>query len=123
VRIIVGEAKFRGTPSKAAIDEMIDGLQRSHSGGLPVSLPFVSEMLCSDGKPDLGEKVLSCAELFVNNKLDIDYVGLLLSNTNASAHMQRSVNSQLHNLHVISLGVSKPEILVRRAFDELEGEL
>ncbi|GHV32387.1 hypothetical protein FACS18949_03140 [Clostridia bacterium] len=41
VRIIVGEAKFRGTPSKSAVAEMVDGLQRSHSGGLPASLPFV----------------------------------------------------------------------------------
>jgi hypothetical protein len=123
VRIIVAESKFRGTPSKAAITEMIDGLQRSHNGTLPVSLTFVSDRLFDEGKAELGEKVLECAELFVANKLDISYVGLLLSNTKASAHMQRSVDSQLHNLLVISLGVSAPEILVQRAFDELEGEL
>jgi hypothetical protein len=123
IRIIVAESKFRGTPSKVAVTEMIEGLQRSHSSMLPVSLVFVLDRLFDEGKAELGKKVLDCAELFTANKLDIAYVGLLLSNTNASAHLQRSVDSQLHNLIVISLGVSEPESLVQRAFDELEGEL
>ncbi|GHV47435.1 hypothetical protein FACS189499_04940 [Clostridia bacterium] len=71
----------------------------------------------------MAKKVLDCAELFATNKLDIYYVGLLLSNTDASTYMQKNVKSTLHNLLVISLGVSEPVRLVQRAFDELEGEL
>ncbi|GHU94789.1 hypothetical protein FACS1894208_06490 [Clostridia bacterium] len=123
IRIIVAESKFRKAPSKADVIEMVEGLERSHSGTLPVSLAFVSDRLYDEGKAELGEKVMKCAELFATDKLNIDYVGLMLGNANTSANIQRNVKSQLHNLLVISLGVNEPENLVLRAFDELEGEL
>ncbi|GHV47438.1 hypothetical protein FACS189499_04950 [Clostridia bacterium] len=56
IRIIVAESKFRKIPSTAPIKEMIDGLQRSHSGALPVSLTFVSDRLFEEGKAELGKK-------------------------------------------------------------------
>lgn len=34
VRIVVGEAKFRGTPSKAAVTDIVKGLLRSYKGGV-----------------------------------------------------------------------------------------
>lgn len=37
VRIIVGEAKFRASSSKAAVKEIVEALERSQRGGLPAS--------------------------------------------------------------------------------------
>ena len=120
VRIIVGEAKFRGVPSKAAVQEIIDGLVRSNKAGLPVSLMFVAERLFQENKPDWGEKVQNCAVLFAQGKLHIDYVGFLMSNHNAKNHINKHTANGLHNLLMISLGMHDPETIVKKAFEDLE---
>ena len=80
VRIIVGEAKFRGTSSKQAVTEIIESLERSFQGGLPASLQFVADRLMQEGNEVLGRRIEECADLFVKNRLQIDHVGLLASN-------------------------------------------
>ena len=42
-RIIVGEAKFRGTSTTVAVSEFVDSLKKSHANDLPASLPLVAE--------------------------------------------------------------------------------
>jgi hypothetical protein len=123
VRIIVGESKFRGIPSKAAVEGIIAGLKRSHEGGLPISLPFVADRLFGNGEDVLGEKVMQCVELIMADKLTIDYVGFLMSNDNAACNVERSTTDELHNLLMISLAFSDPEKVVAEAFDRLEAEL
>ena len=123
VRIIVGEAKFRSTPSKQAVIEAVDGLVRSNTTGLPVSLMFVADRLFEEGNAAMGEKVQDCAILFANSKLRIDYVGLLMSNSNASNYVNEHTKSDLHSLLMISLGIQSPETIVGQAFKRLEGTL
>lgn len=123
VRIIVSESKFRGMPTKAAVTEIMDGLMRSSAGALPVSLTFVSDRLYEQGNAELGEKVLKCAELLAVDKLDIDYVGFLLSNNDVAGHIDRHTTAALHNLLMISLGATKPEDMVQDAFQRLEADL
>lgn len=123
VRIIVGESKFRGTPNGQAVEEILDGLKRSHNAGLPVSLAFVVDMLFESGRNDLAEKLNNFTSLFLENKLTIDYVGLLLSNNNASANVDKHTTNELHNLLMISLGMDSPETLVSIAFERLEAAL
>lgn len=121
VRIIVGEAKFRKTPSKRAVIDTINGLVRSNKVGLPVSLMFVADRLFEEGKNDIAKKVQDCALLFATNNLRIDYVGLLMSNRNASNHVNNHTENELHNLLIISLGIQSPEMIVQQAFTQLEG--
>ncbi|MTI86243.1 MAG: DUF1837 domain-containing protein [Firmicutes bacterium] len=121
VRIIVGEAKFRGTPTKQAVVDTIDGLVRSNKAGLPVSLMFVADRLFEEGKNDIAKKVQDCALLFATNKLRIDYVGLLMSNCNASNHVNNHTTNELHNLLMISLGTQSPEKIVQQSFARLGG--
>lgn len=123
VRIIVGEAKFRGTPSKQAVIDTIDGLVRSNSAGLPVSLMFVAERLFEEGKNDIAKKVQDCAILFATNDLRIDYVGLLMSNRNANTCVNRHTTNELHNLLMISLGIQSPQTIIQQAFIQLENAL
>ena len=42
VRVLVGEAKFRTTPSRQVVSELLDALEKSHSGNIPASLQFVA---------------------------------------------------------------------------------
>jgi hypothetical protein len=83
VRIIVGESKFRGTSSKAAVEEIVADLVRSHKAGIPVSLQFVADRWFEEGRADLGMRIERCAELFASGRLRLDYVGLFLSDTHA----------------------------------------
>lgn len=121
VRIIIGEAKFRGTPTKQAVVDTIDGLVRSNKAGLPVSLMFVADRLFEEGNSDIARRVQDCALMFATNKLRIDYVGLLMSNRNASNHVNNHTTNELHNLLMISFGVQPPETIVQQAFARLEG--
>ena len=120
VRILVGEAKFRGTPSKAAVEDIVSGLMRSHRAGLPASLQFVADRLFETENIDLGRRVANCAILMARGRLDLQYVGLLLSNTNSKARIDRHTNGDLRNLVMISLGVDDPNSLVRDCFDGIE---
>jgi hypothetical protein len=120
VRILVGEAKFRGTPSKAAVEDIVSGLIRSHLAGLPASLQFVADRLFETDNLDLGRRVANCAILMARGRLDLQYVGLLLSNTNSKACVDRHTNGDLRDLVMISLGVHDPNRLVRDCFDGIE---
>ena len=123
VRIIVGESKFRGTPSEQAVTDILDGLKKSHNAGLPISLAFVVDRLFESGQNDLAEKLNGFTSMYLENKLTIDYIGLLLSNRNASNHVNKHTTGELHNLLMISLSVNSPETLVSTAFDKLEAAL
>lgn len=120
VRILVGEAKFRKTPSKAAVEGIVAGLVRSHQAGLPASLQFVADRLFETDNLDLGRQVANCALLMARGRLDLQYVGLLLSNTDSKTRVDRHTNGDLRNLVMISLGVEDPNTLVRNCFDGIE---
>jgi len=119
-RIIVGESKFRSTPDKQSVIDIADGLVRSNKAGLPISLMFVAERLFQEDKPELGKKVMNCATLFAANKLEIDYVGLLMSNQNARNAVNTHTSNDLKGLLMISLGLKKPEEMVQQVFERLE---
>ena len=120
VRIIVGESKFRGSPDKSAVIEMVEGLIRSKREGLPISLMFVSEMLIKEDKPEMAKKVQNCALLFATNKLIIEYVGLLMGNQNAKNPINKHTPNVLRNLLMISLGIKNPETIIKTSFERLE---
>ncbi len=116
VRVLVGEAKFRLTPSKAVVEELINALIRSHSGNIPASLQFVADRLFDSGNDELGAKVMACNGLFAQGRLQLDYVGLLVSTRGAHRHMERNANSNIRRLAVISLGLSDPEGIVTASY-------
>jgi hypothetical protein len=70
VRILIGEAKFRGTPSKASVEGIVAGLIRSHQAGLPASLQFVADRLFESENVDLGLRVQNCALLMAQGRVD-----------------------------------------------------
>ncbi|ELE1939531.1 DUF1837 domain-containing protein [Vibrio cholerae] len=121
-RIIIGEAKFRGTPSKLAVEEIINGLNSSYQGGLPASLQFVADRLYESGNNVLADQVESCALHMTNGNLDLNYVGILLSNQNSANPINTHADSNIRELVMISLAVSKPIDLVNACFNGIEEE-
>lgn len=116
VRVLVGEAKFRSTSTKVVVGELIDALEKSHSGNVPASLQFVADRLFDSGLDELGAKVAACNTLFAQNRLQLNYVGLLVSNKHAHAHVSSTAQSHVQRLAVMSLVLSDPEGVVAECY-------
>jgi hypothetical protein len=116
VRVLVGEAKFRATPTKVAVEEIVGALVKSHSGNIPASLQFVAERLFDAGNNELGARVAACNALFAQGRLQLDYVGLLVSNRDAHLHVQRNAATDVRRLAVVSLGLADAEGIVTASF-------
>ena len=116
VRIIVGESKFRGKSAPVAVREIVEGLLRSHAVNLPISLPFVANRLFEQGQDELGEKVLNCSLLFAEGRLRVDYVGLLLSDARAPAHVKEHAESTVRRLAIVSLVADNAEQFVEDCY-------
>lgn len=119
-RIIVGEAKFRGTPSKKAVQDIVSGLVRSHQAGLPVSLQFVADRLYESNNIDLANRVADCSLQMASGRLDLNYIGLLLSDTSSKSKVDQHTDGNLRNLVMISLGMDAPSLLVHDCFEGIE---
>lgn len=116
VRVLVGEAKFRSTPSRVVVEELVGALIKSHSGNIPASLQFVADRLFDSGNTELGNKVAACNALFAQGRLQLNYVGLLVSSKNAHAHVQRNAQSSVRRLAVMSLGLANPNGIVADSY-------
>lgn len=123
VQIIVGEAKYRKTPNKTAVEEMNRGLISSSKKMVPVSLNFVADRLIEDGQIALGEKIHDLYISIIEGILIPDYVGLLMSNKNAQKCVNNYSTSKLQNLHMISIGFDNPDYIVDETYKRMEGRL
>ena len=123
VRILVGEAKFRATPTKAVVEEIVGALVKSHSGNIPASLQFVADRLFDTGNNELGARVAACNALFAQGRLQLDYVGLLVSTGDAHLHVQRHAATDVRRLAVVSLGLADPEGIVTASYTEARARL
>jgi hypothetical protein len=119
-RVVVGEAKFRGAPTRSAVVEIVQALVRSHRGGIPTSLQFVADRLFEVGNGELATRVRNCALLFAGDRLRIDYVGLMLSDDRASAYVANETPAMLRHLLMISLGVADPDGFASECYEGLE---
>ena len=117
VRIIVGEAKFRTTPDKKTVIDIVRSLLKSHSNQISVSLPFIVSRLIIEENHNLARKVLKCQRDISLDTVNVQYVGLLLSsNAGTSKYVNSHTTNNLRNLVMISLGVPNPNDLVRDCY-------
>lgn len=119
VRVIVGEAKFRATSTKGSVQEIVTGLVRSFKAGIPASLQFVADRLFESGETELGERVMSCATLFARGELRLDYVGLLVSDTQVAERVDDIRSGQLRRIAILSLALDDPDGLVTSCYKGL----
>lgn len=123
IRLLVGEAKFRATPSKQAVEGIIEALTKSNRSGIPVSLQFIVDRLFSEGQEELGAKVDECNLLFVQGRLRLDYVGMLVSDANTAKHVHRNARSSIHRLALISLCLVDPDGTISKCYQGIEDQL
>ncbi|MBN1113638.1 MAG: DUF1837 domain-containing protein [Bacteroidales bacterium] len=116
IRIYLGEAKFRKTPSKKVIQDITNSLSKDT---LPLSYTFLVE---ETAKSDvtLAEKLDDFIVQDIKDKGDLIYTGLLLSNDKASEKVEEHLNSDNGNLVFISIGIDKPEEFINTAFAKAE---
>lgn len=119
-RIIVGEAKFRSTPRREDVKEIIDQLLRSEKAKIPVSLQFVADRLYEQGASDLAEKIEELQFELGRARPRIEHVGLLLGPVSAS-HVVKTYTPEPapRRLAMISLGLADPEKCVGDCFQGL----
>jgi len=122
MRIMVGETKFRAISSKAAVVDIISGLLRSQRTDIPVSLQFVADRLFEKGEIDLATKVFQCSIQFALENLDIDYVGLLMSDLRTSEKFHKHTDNSIHRLAVISFSLDSPISIIGPCYEGLEDE-
>lgn len=115
-RVIYGESKFRGIPSKDVVEDIVNNLQSNKR--LPVSLPFVANILAEQGTIEKAKEVMEVLELINKGHTPVHNVGFLLSQKSLkpSQNTEQVVESHLNttnpDLVFVSLGIDNPEALI-----------
>lgn len=125
MRVIVGEAKFRGVSTAKAVKDAVNGLISSHKHKVPVLLPFVVNKLFDEKQQeqrDIAKKIIQCGGLISREELRPDYLALLLSDTKSAEKVNRKTPNSLRRLMMISLGVETPETFFDDCYRDLEEE-
>ncbi|MEK5063708.1 Hachiman antiphage defense system protein HamA [Cytobacillus sp. FSL R5-0596] len=120
-KVIVGESKFRTTPSKAVIEEVTKEFAKEMR--LPLSVTFLAQKMSDFGDEDLAESLEDLNVTLHDGKVPIISVGFLLSNHNTNTNVNRHLVSNNPNFVFVSLGIEKPEELIAMSFDLAEEKL
>lgn len=116
IRMYLGEAKFRKSPSKQVIEDITNSLSKDT---LPLSYTFLVEETAKSDE-HLAEKLDEYIVQDIKNKGDLIYTGLLLSNYKTSENVEKHLNSDNENLVFISIGIDNPEKFINSAFLKAE---
>jgi len=120
MRILVGESKFRATPRREHVEEIVAGLLRSHHAQIPVSLQFVADRLYDSNNEELGRRIQDCQIAIIRGQIDVDYVGFLLGPVaTASCVGTHTPGGTPVRLAMISLCVDSPDDLVDDCYRNL----
>jgi hypothetical protein len=114
IKVILGEAKFRGTPSSAVLDEIQAALGKEK---IPLSYSFLVQRLYEDPTTeDIAEHLENFLIEEVKAKGNLRYVGLLLSTSNTGAFVERHFTTDNPAMVIISAGIDQPAQLITNAF-------
>ena len=114
-KIIMGESKFRGIPTKKVIEDIIKALSKDN---LPISLAFVRDRLDELGENDIANQIDDLISEIHKNNIPIIYAGFLHSNLDVLNKVETHLNTDNENLIVISYGEQDPENLIKESFDK-----
>ncbi|UPW20122.1 DUF1837 domain-containing protein [Agarivorans sp. TSD2052] len=113
-KIIMGEAKFRATKSKQALDDIVSSLTTKN---LPISLTFVCDRLEGMGEIGLADEIDNLISNLHKSKTPITYVGFYHSDINLYKTIEKHLNSENKNLVVVSYSENNPAQIVKDSFD------
>lgn len=118
VKVYLGEAKFRKTPTKKVVEDIIESLSKDK---LPLSYSFLIDELARDPEKKYLADILD--DIFVNEikgKGNLIYTGLLLSNEKTSPCVEKNLNSDNPKMVLISIGIENPDYLIEKSFEKSE---
>ncbi len=113
-KILLGESKFRSTPSKEAVEEASNLMKSTLA--LPMSLGFIADRLFEQDQVDLADEILDIQYTLSKTNLDIKNIGFLLSTKLVKGHVERNMNSDNKDFLFISLGINNPVEFMELAF-------
>jgi len=118
VRLYLGEAKFRKTPTKGVVETIAKSLSKDKK---PLSYSFLIDELGRDastkGLADILDKFILDE---IKGKGDLVYTGFLLSNPDTSSIVEKNLVSDNQQMVLISIGIENPEELIKEAFEKAE---
>lgn len=121
IKVFLGEAKFRRIPTKQTVKTVSESLTKDKQ---PLSYTLLTDILLKNPETEeLGERIDDFVRETIKSNGDVIYVGLLLSDTRASARVEKHLNNDNPNLVFLSLGIENPEALVVEAFELAQKKL
>jgi hypothetical protein len=114
-KIIMGESKYRTTPSKSVLEDIIKALSKDK---LPISLTFIRDRLDELGQNNIADKIDDLINEVHKKNIPIVYVGFLHSNHNVTNTIESHLNTDNNDLVIISYGEENPADLIQKSFDK-----
>jgi hypothetical protein len=116
LKVILGEAKFRGTPSSAVLDEIKGALGKDK---VPLSYSFLIQRLAeNEDTEELADLLENFLIEEIKAKGNLRYAGLLLSTTAAGGFVERHFKMDNPAMVIISAGIDQPGQLITNAFEK-----
>lgn len=119
--VIYGECKFRSSPSKAVVNEIVENLQGLKR--LPVSMEFVANVLDDRGETELADEISELHQKVEDGSVPVTNVGFLISTKSdaragedTTKQVEKHLNPSNPRLVMISLGIDNPVEIVDEAF-------
>ncbi len=123
--VIYGECKFRSTPSKKVVDDIVGNLQGAKR--LPASLEFVANVLDDRGETDLADNITELHQRIEEGAVPLTSVGFLISTKSdikagqdSTKQVEKYLNTTNPRLVMMSLGIENPVQIVDEAFKRAE---
>jgi len=114
LKIYLGESKFRKIPDKDSVNDISSSLEKDK---MPLSYSFLVEEIAKTNE-ELALKLDDFIVQDIKDKGQLIYTGLLLSNHNTSANVERNLNNDNPELIFISIGIQNPENFINLVFDK-----
>lgn len=112
IKIFLGESKFRTVPTKQVVDEISSSLAKEK---MPLSYSFLVEEIAKTNE-ELALKLDDFIVQDIKDRGQLIYTGLLLSDKNTSANVERNLNNDNPELIFISVGIQNPLNFINLAF-------
>ncbi len=114
IRVYLGETKFRKTPDKDAVLDILDNLRMDK---LPLSYSFLIDRLYdhpdTEADAELLDKYLMKE---IKAKDNIHYTGLLMSSKKTIDMVRQNLTTDNSKLILVSIGLDSPEVLIEQAY-------
>lgn len=120
-KVLLGESKFRKTPSKDVVEEITKDFGTQIK--LPLSILFVAERMSDFGEDELAAELEDLNIDIERGAVPVINVGFLLSNQNTAINVERNLFSKNPNFLFVSLGIEQPDEFLARCFEKANEKL